>query len=107
MPSFAGKVAVVTGAAGNLGHVVVLALTDQDAGVALWIDSDTGALGTVHAELLSGTGTKTATFAADLIAPESVTGIVEHVRGRFGHIDILADIAGRVTGAVIPVYGRS
>jgi len=88
MPSFAGKVAVVTGAAGNLGRVVVLALTDQDAGVAL-VDSDTGALGTVHAELLSG------------------TGIVEHVRGRFGHIDILADIAGRVTGAVIPVYGRS
>lgn len=91
---------------GNLGRVVVLALTDQDAGVAL-VDSDTGALGTVHAELLSGTGTKTATFAADLIAPESVTRIAEHVRGRFGHIDILADIAGRVTGAVISVYGRS
>jgi len=104
MPSFAGKVIVVTGAAANLGRAIVCALTDQDAGIAL-VDLDAGAPETVRAELPPGT--ETATFAAGLIAPESVTGMVEQVLARFGRIDIPASIAGCVTGAVIPVYGRS
>jgi len=94
MLNFAGKIAVVTGAAGNLGRAVAHALADRDAGVTL-VDVDTGALDRVRAELPSGT--ETATFAADLIAPESVTGMAEQVLARFGRIDILANIAGGFT----------
>jgi len=94
MPSLEGKVAIVTGAAGNLGRTVAHALADQGASVAL-VDLDPAALEATRAELPPGA--ETATFAADLIAPESVAGMVEQVLARFGRIDILANIAGGFT----------
>jgi len=94
MPRFGGKVAIVTGAAGNLGRAVVGALAEQGARVAL-VDLDAIALEAARAELAEGADA--ATFGADLIAPESVMNMVERVLARFGRIDILANIAGGFT----------
>jgi len=94
MPSLAGKVAIVTGAAGNLGRAVAQALAAQDVRIAL-VDRNPDALEATRAELPPGTGH--ATFDADLIAPEAVAGMVARVAARFGRIDILANIAGGFT----------
>lgn len=94
MPNLDEKVAIVTGAAGNLGRAVARALNAQGAHVAL-VDLDAEALGTVRASLPAGS--KAAALSADLISPESVSDMVEQALARFGHIDILANIAGGFT----------
>jgi len=94
MPSLDGKVAIVTGAAGNLGRAVVRALIDQGAQTAL-VDRDAEQLERVRADLPAGGAA--ASFSADLIAPESVSAMAEQVLTRFGRIDILTNIAGGFT----------
>lgn len=94
IPSFDGKIAVVTGAAGNLGRTLVAMLAARGAGVAL-VDLDADALAAVREELPPETEAEI--FAADLIAPDSVTAMVQGVMARFGRIDILANIAGGFT----------
>lgn len=91
MSELKGKVAIVTGAAGNLGRAVCQALASQGASIAL--------LG-LHAEGLEaarpGLGESTA-FAVDLTDPQAMERTVTAVRERFGGIDILANIAGGFT----------
>lgn len=92
MPSFEGKVAIVTGAAGNLGRAVARAFVDQGAAVAL-VDLAPDGLAAAQAELPP----VTATCDADLTAPAAVAAMVEAVLTRFGRVDILANIAGGFT----------
>jgi NAD(P)-dependent dehydrogenase (short-subunit alcohol dehydrogenase family) len=91
MSELKGKVAIVTGAAGNLGRAVCQALASQGASIAL--------LG-LHAEGLEaarpGLG-ESAAFAVDLTDPQAMERTVAAVRERFGSIDILANIAGGFT----------
>lgn len=91
MYSFDAKVAIVTGAAGNLGRAVAGAFATQGARIAL-VDLDARAIETVRSEMPAGS--EAAVFVADLIAPESVTDMVERIEARFGRIDILANVAG-------------
>jgi NAD(P)-dependent dehydrogenase (short-subunit alcohol dehydrogenase family) len=94
MPSLDGKVAIVTGAAGNLGRAVVRALIDQGAQIAL-VDLDAEPRERLRADLPAGGAA--AYFSANLIAPESVSAMAEQVLTRFGRIDILTNIAGGFT----------
>jgi NAD(P)-dependent dehydrogenase (short-subunit alcohol dehydrogenase family) len=94
MHDLSGKVAVVTGAAGNLGRAVAQALAAQGARVAL-VDLGEGALTAAQAELPAGT--ESAVFAADLLQPEAVADLAERIVARFGGVDILANIAGGFT----------
>lgn len=94
MPSLDGRVAVVTGAAGNLGRAVCRALAEQGAQIAL-VDLDADALEQARGELDPKADTKA--FTANLIDPGSVSDLVEAVAARFGRIDILANIAGGFT----------
>jgi len=94
MPNLDEKVAIVTGAAGNLGRAVAHALNAQGVHVAL-VDLDAEALERVRASLPAGG--KAAALRADLISPESVSDMVEQVLARFGRIDILTNIAGGFT----------
>jgi NAD(P)-dependent dehydrogenase (short-subunit alcohol dehydrogenase family) len=90
----AGKVALVTGAAGNLGRAVCRAFVDQGAGIAL-VDLRAEALEAARGELPAGGDSKA--FAGDLIDPDSVSNLTEEVMARFGRIDILANVAGGFT----------
>ena len=91
MSELTGKVAIVTGAAGNLGRAVCQSLAARGASIAL--------LGR-HAESLesarAGLG-ESAAFAVDLVDPQALEQTVAAVRARFGRIDILANIAGGFT----------
>jgi NAD(P)-dependent dehydrogenase (short-subunit alcohol dehydrogenase family) len=94
MQGIQGKVAIVTGAAGNLGHAVANALATRGARIAL-VDLDAEAVEGARKEL--PTGSDATAFTANLIEPDSVADMVERVTAHYGRIDILANIAGGFT----------
>ncbi len=94
MQSLEGKVAIVTGAAGNLGSAVCQAFAAHGARIAM-VDLDAEALEQARAGLPAGSDA--ASFTANLIQPASVADMVERVVAHFGRIDILANIAGGFT----------
>lgn len=94
MQNLAGKVAVVTGAAGNLGRAVAHAFATHGASVAL-VDRDEAALAVAQSELPSGSVSDI--FAADLLKPDGVAEMAGRIVERFGRVDILANIAGGFT----------
>jgi NAD(P)-dependent dehydrogenase (short-subunit alcohol dehydrogenase family) len=85
---FSGKVAVVTGAAGNLGRAVAAAFEAAGARVAL-VDRSTDAIVSVYGE-----GVSRLAVGADLTDEASVSAAVARIAGHFGRIDVLANIAG-------------
>ena len=91
MQSLAGRVAVVTGAAGNLGRAVAQAFAAHGASVAL-VGRDEAALAAAQSELPAGS--TSAIFAADLLKPDAVAELAGRIVDRFGRVDILANIAG-------------
>ncbi|MGB5833567.1 MAG: SDR family NAD(P)-dependent oxidoreductase [Thiohalocapsa sp.] len=91
MSEFENKIAVVTGAAGNLGTAVCEALAGQDARIAM-LDLDQSALARCQNALPATAHTET--FPADLTDPDSVARTVAAIRERFGAIDLLANVAG-------------
>jgi NAD(P)-dependent dehydrogenase (short-subunit alcohol dehydrogenase family) len=94
MSIFTAKVAIVTGAGGNLGRAVALAFAEQGAKLAL-VDRNADALTAVQEQLPAGSDSLT--LPTNLIRPDSVADMVQRVLGRFGQIDILANIAGGFT----------
>jgi len=94
MQRFDGQVALVTGAAGNLGLALCQALAARGARIAM-VDRNPQALEAAHASL--GADSNASVFAADLIRPASVADMAERVSAHFGRIDILANIAGGFT----------
>lgn len=83
-----GKVAVITGAAGGMGHAIAellvargaaVVLTDRDPAVlAQAVDVDPDALALIH----------------DVTSIEDAHAVAAEVRDRFGHLDILVNNAG-------------
>jgi len=90
-PELAGKVAVISGAGGNLGAAVVRRLRAENVRVVL-IDANAAALETVSQEngLTAETGL---TGVVDLTQKAAVEAFVEKA-ATFGQIDILVNIAG-------------
>jgi NAD(P)-dependent dehydrogenase (short-subunit alcohol dehydrogenase family) len=86
---FAGKTAVVTGAAGNLGQAVARRLAADGARLVL-IDRDQARLDAVAATFQ----TEVMTAVADLGDEASVDALVGSIEERFGKIDILAHTVG-------------
>jgi SDR family mycofactocin-dependent oxidoreductase len=103
-PRFAGKVAVVTGAAHGQGRATALALAREGAriaaldvarplpypGYALGSRDDLGSL----AEACRALGVECLTFAADERDDAALTAAVAETVRRFGRIDILFNNAG-------------
>lgn len=94
MSEHAGKVVMVTGAAGNLGKAVAKAFAAQGANLAL-VDLNADGL-TATQQTLDGSAPSTI-FPTDLIDPQSVADTVKAVIDHFGRIDVLANIAGGFT----------
>jgi NAD(P)-dependent dehydrogenase (short-subunit alcohol dehydrogenase family) len=83
-----GKVAVVTGASGNLGRAVAAAFESAGARLAL-VDRSEEALGNIY-----GVGPTRFGVVADLTDEASVSAAVGAIAAHYGRIDILANIAG-------------
>ena len=89
---FAGKVAVVTGAAGGFGRAIARRLAEEGAGVALAdIDSGKGKRTTAQ---LAGRGAKVLFETVDVSKSDDVRRLIERTCGAFGGIDILVNNAG-------------
>jgi NAD(P)-dependent dehydrogenase (short-subunit alcohol dehydrogenase family) len=84
------QVAVVTGAAGNLGRALCAALLEQKAKVAM-LDVSADRLAQASQALPAG---ESATFVLDLLSASEVGQTMTAVQEQFGRIDILANVAG-------------
>lgn len=94
MSEFAGKVVMVTGAAGNLGQAVAAAFAAKGASLAL-VDLNEGKL--VETQRQLGDQVDAACFSTNLIEADSVSDTVAAIIDRFGRLDVLANIAGGFT----------
>ncbi|MBP9146433.1 MAG: SDR family oxidoreductase [Thermoanaerobaculia bacterium] len=99
MFDFSDKVAVVTGASGALGSVVARRLYDAGARLAL-VDRETGRLPALWPEVEADAAgaDRLAFHACDLAAAAQVSRTVEEILARFGHIDLVFNIAGAYRG---------
>jgi dihydroxycyclohexadiene carboxylate dehydrogenase len=89
---FAGKVAVVTGAAHGIGRAVALRLAREGGSVALVDRSDLVEEARHEAEAI---GAKAAlAITADLETFSGATAAMERARARFGRVDILVNNVG-------------
>ena len=94
MSEFAGKVVLITGAAGNLRRAVAAALAAQGAHLAL-VDLNEEGLAEAHKAL--PTDCKVITVPTNLLKVDLVTDCVATVQAKLGGIDVLANIAGGFT----------
>jgi len=94
--SLNGKVAIVTGATGSLGRVVVKTLLGQGVNVVATYRSDEkqneldGFVGEVGGRFTS--------FQADVTSESSVQGLFQKVIGNYGRVDILLNLVGAYSG---------
>lgn len=85
---FAGKVALVTGAARNIGRAIALSLAAGGAKVAVNTRSNIDqARGVV--EEIKALGTDAEAYLADMAEPAQVEAMASAVLNRFGRLDIL------------------
>jgi len=85
---FAGKVAVVTGAARNIGRAIALALAAGGAKVAVNTRSNLDQAERVVGEI-KALGSDARAYAADVAEPAQVRAMVDRIVSDFGRIDIL------------------
>lgn len=96
------RTAIVTGAAGGIGRVVVRALLSAGIRVA-GVDRDPERLAELAASAQAeGRADGLLTLELDLASDAAPTEIVRAARARFGHIDILVNNAGVGPGAIRP-----
>lgn len=95
-----GQVAIVTGAAGELGRVIARDLVEAGAQVA-WVGRHESTLRKAVGALADG-GERTMVVRADVRNERSVRGMVEKVAKRFGQIDILVNNAA-LRGPTAPI----
>lgn len=88
----AGRIAVVTGAAGGIGSVTAETLAAAGASVLL-IDRHAEAL-TPVVELIEAAGGTAVAHAVDLRDEEATRAAVSAAQQRWGRVDVLANIAG-------------
>jgi 3-oxoacyl-[acyl-carrier protein] reductase len=93
MQELEGSVAIVTGAARNIGRAIALDLADAGAAVTVLARSDVGGLKAVVSEIESKGGRALA-VQCDVTRPEDVRRMVDETIRKFGRIDILVNNAG-------------
>ncbi len=92
MQELAGKVALVTGGAKNIGRAIALAMADAGAHVAILTRSDAAAADTTVASLRQcGVGAEA--YLADVANEADVNETMAAVIARFGRLDVLVNNA--------------
>jgi 3alpha(or 20beta)-hydroxysteroid dehydrogenase len=92
-----GRVAIVTGGVGGIGRAAVTSLADLGATVVI-ADLDAAACEAFAGEIAAGGG-QAAGFMLDVSSEPSWITLVADVLGRFGRIDVLANVAGLLSVA--------
>src|SRR5580698_753821 len=89
-----GRVALVTGGAGGIGHATCQAFFDAGYAVAL-TDLELESAATAAAEI-DPSGERVVGFSGDVSSTEAVNTMVDAAIGRFGRLDALVNVAGVV-----------
>ena len=92
MGGFSGRVALITGAAGNLGHAVAVRLQEAEARTIL-VDRSADKLAGLFGAL-RGAPDHLLAPGVDLFAPGALEGLAAQVVERFGRLDILVNAVG-------------
>ncbi len=95
MAVLSGKVAVVTGAGGNLGSAVSLKFARHGAALVL-MDRDMRFLESVSVELPAGA--EKMLLAADMLDADAVSQQIQRAVERYGRLDVLANTVGGYRG---------
>jgi 3-oxoacyl-[acyl-carrier protein] reductase len=90
--SFAGRVALVTGASQGIGRACALALSQSGVAVAAAARNQEKLSELVA--FIEGTGAQAAAFVMDVAEEEQIKSATKAVIGHFGKIDILVNNAG-------------
>jgi NAD(P)-dependent dehydrogenase (short-subunit alcohol dehydrogenase family) len=94
MDRLKGKVAIVFGAGPNIGGTIAHFLAREGAQVAV---SDLSAdVANETAAFLTSRGYEAVAFAGNAIAEADVAGVVAATVARFGHLDVIVNMAGKV-----------
>lgn len=102
----AGKVAFVTGGGGGIGEATVRRFLEEGAKVAI-VDNDASAAHDV-ARSVDLSGERVLAISADLTRESEAARAVQETVGRFGRLDVLANVAGvRVWGPVTEATAES
>ena len=86
------RVALVTGAARNIGQAIAVRLAEAGCDVVVHAGRDPAA-GTATADLVRATGRQAAVVAGDLSDPAAALAAVEAAAAAFGRLDILVNNA--------------
>ncbi|MEK6334637.1 MAG: glucose 1-dehydrogenase [Acidobacteriota bacterium] len=97
--SFAGKVALVTGATSGIGHAVALKFAQAGARVAA-LGRDQSALGKVKGEIEQVAG-EPLTITVDVTDEQQVHRALDQTIERFGRLDVLVNAAGHISSGTI------
>ena len=97
---FDGKIAIVTGGAGDIGRAVATRLLDEGASVMI-VDLDQGAVDAAVKDL-AGKSQKVAGCTADVTCAKDTASYVAATHEAFGGVDILINNAG-IEGVVAPL----
>src|SRR5690242_1344262 len=89
---FAGRIAVVTGAASGIGRATAARLAHEGAVVALVDRDEAGA--EVVAATIAGGGASARAYRCDIGRSEDVARVAAHVQQDLGTVDVLANVAG-------------
>ena len=92
MPDFAGKVAIVTGAAAGLGFAIAERLASDGAAVVI-ADVDLEGAETAR-EKLAASGGRAFAQRADVSDPRDVMALVARTLEEFGRLDVMVSNAG-------------
>jgi len=93
MQELEGSVAIVTGAARNIGRAIALDLADAGAAVTVLARSDFAGVKSVADEIVSRGGRALA-IQGDITRPDDVRRMVDETLKKFGRLDILVNNAG-------------
>jgi NAD(P)-dependent dehydrogenase (short-subunit alcohol dehydrogenase family) len=98
----AGRLVLVTGAAGGLGRALAHGFARAGADLAL-LDRDEAAAAALAQELAqAGLSPSALAIAADVANETAVNEAVRHAAGHFGRLDVLVNMAG-----ISPVFARA
>jgi 3-oxoacyl-[acyl-carrier protein] reductase len=92
MRELAGRVALVTGAARNIGHAIALTLAEAGAAIAINAHTSIAAAKDLAAEI-TDTGGRALVVPANVADEDEVRRMVEETAARFGGLDILVNNA--------------
>ena len=87
------KTALVTGAARGIGLGIARALAEEDCDIAIADLDEEGAVSDAVNEL-EGLGAEVLYCRSDISVPGDRAGLVDSIRSRFGHLEVLVNNAG-------------